>query len=35
MIAYYKTNNKVLEFNITKNLDLTIFNHYLSQKENF
>lgn len=35
MTAYYKTNNKVLEFNITKDLDLIIFNHYLSQKENF
>lgn len=35
MIAYYKTNSKVLEFNISKDLDLIIFNHYLSQKENY
>ncbi|MGL5693203.1 MAG: hypothetical protein ACRCXA_03940 [Peptostreptococcaceae bacterium] len=34
MISYYKLNNKVLEFDVNKDIDLIRFNHYLMQKEN-
>ncbi|MGL6107655.1 hypothetical protein [Romboutsia sp.] len=34
MISYYKLNNKVLEFDVNKDVDLIRLNHYLMQKEN-
>lgn len=35
MISYYKLNNRVLEFDVNKDIDLIKFNHYLMKKENF
>lgn len=35
MVAYYKINNKVLDFDVNKDVDLIRFNHYIMQKENF
>lgn len=34
MIRYYKTDNKILTFNVNSDVDLIRFNHYIMQKEN-
>ena len=32
--GFYKLNNKILKFNISKNKEEILFNHYIMQKEN-
>ena len=34
MEGFYQTNNEVLKFDVSKQLNEIVFNHYISRKEN-